>query len=105
MEGWDQVQDRGHLSTHITMVRQRRYLTRHDDAMNIKLAHDSLSDTNGFSLSLSVYQYYPIGRGVAAPTLDPAYNEVIFRRMRLRHDIGRQRHEAKLSRKFGLGSW
>jgi hypothetical protein len=39
------------------------------------------------------YEVYLGIHGVAATILDPTYNQIIFRRMRLRTDLGRQRDE------------
>jgi len=39
------------------------------------------------------YDDYLDIRRVAATPLDPAYNQIVFRRMRLRTDLGQQRDE------------
>jgi hypothetical protein len=96
---------RRHLQTHVNLGRQNRFLKRQDNAVLIRQSQIRLSTTNSFSISPAKYDD---SRGVAAQTLSPPYSIKMFRNLRRRHDIGRQRDEAKLARmirvKFGENS-
>ena len=93
---------RRHLQTHVNLGRQNRFLKRQDNAVLIRQSQIRLSTTNSFSISPAKYDD---SRGVAAQTPSPPYSIKMFRNLRRRHDIGRQRDEAKLARmirvKFG----
>jgi hypothetical protein len=96
---------RRHLGTNIERDRIERFIKQQNNVDEIRLHHENLSYTNSHSISSADYDIYCSRRGEAKQTLGPMYEQLIFRKMRWRTSIGKQRDMMFLSnlirRKFG----
>src|SRR5271170_3126870 len=96
---------RRHLGTNITRDHTERYIKHQHNFDEIRLRNDNLSHTNSHSISSVDFDNYCAVRGEVKQILGPMYEQSIFRKMRLRSSIGKQRDMMFLSnlirRKFG----
>jgi hypothetical protein len=96
---------RRHLGTKIARDRMERFIKHHDDVEQIRLAKQRLSNTNTYSTSITDFDEYVSLRGQVVNVLGPLYENPIFRRIRWRTSIGKQRDLSLLGnlirRKFG----
>jgi len=96
---------RRHLGTNITRDRTERFIKYSHKVIEIQLAQTSLSHTNSCSISSADFDNYCAIRGEGKTQLSPLYEHGIFRKMRWRTSVGKQRDMAFLGklirRKFG----
>lgn len=96
---------RRHLGTNITRDRTKRFIKHRHNVDEIKVAQDNMSLTNSYSISSADFDNYCSVRGEAKTILGPLYENSIFRKMRWRTSIGKQRDMSFLRnlmhRKFG----
>jgi len=96
---------RRHLGTNLTRDRTKRYIKHQHNVDDIRLRLDNLSHTNSHSISSADFDNYCSVRGEAKQILGPMYEQPIFRKMRWRTSIGKQRDMTFLNnlirRKFG----
>jgi len=96
---------RRHLGTNIMRDRTERYIKHPLNVDEIRLRHDNLSHTNSHSISSTDFDNYCSVCGEAKQILGPMYEQPIFRKMRWRSSIGKQRDTMFLNnlicRKFG----
>jgi len=82
---------RRHLETNLTRDRTERYIKHQHNVEDIRLRLDNLSHTNSHSISSADFDNYCSVRGEAKQILGPMYEQPIFRKMRWRTSIGKQR--------------
>jgi hypothetical protein len=74
---------RRHLGTNVSLARQRRFLNRMDHALEIKLAQQLTSTTNGYSVSVrSLFGHTRSSRNDSRPHVQPdnlSSNETAYR--------------------------
>jgi len=82
---------RRHLETNLSRDRTDRYIKNQHNVEDIRLRLDNLSHTNSHSISSADFDNYCSVRGEAKQILGPMYEQPIFRKMRWRTSIGKQR--------------
>ena len=96
---------RRHLGTNIMRDRSERFIKHRHNVDEIRAAQDNLSQTNSYSISSADFNNYCSVRGEAKTILGPLYENSIFRKIRWRTSIGKQRDMSFLGnlicRKFG----
>jgi hypothetical protein len=96
---------RRHLGTIIARDKRERFINHRDNTDEIRAAEHRLTQTNSYSTSTTDFDHYVSVRGETANVLGPLYENAIFRRIRWRTSIGKQRDFSLLGnlirRKFG----
>src|SRR5579859_7453291 len=96
---------RQHLGTNIAGDRRERFIKHQDNIDEIRAAEQRLTQTNSHSTSTRDFDHYVSVQGETTNVLGPLYENTIFRRIRWRTLIGKQRDFSLLGnlicRKFG----
>src|SRR5579859_6811060 len=96
---------RRHLGTNIARDRRERFIKHQDNVDEIRAAEQQLTQTNSHSTSTTDFDHYVSVRGETVNVLGPLYENAVFRRIRWRTSIGKQRDFSLLGnlirRKFG----
>src|SRR5579859_7308951 len=96
---------RRHLGTNIARDQRERFIKHQDNVDEIRAAEQRLAQTNSHSTSTTDFDHYVSVRGETANVLGHLYENAIFRRIRWRTSIGKQRDFSLLGnlirRKFG----
>src|SRR5579859_5885980 len=82
---------RRHLGTNIALDRRERFIKHQDNIDEIRAAKQRLTQTNTYSTSTMDFDRYVSVRGEVINVLGPLYENLIFRKIRCRTSIGKQR--------------
>jgi hypothetical protein len=82
---------RRHLGTNIARDRMERFIKHQDNVDEIRAAEQRLTETNTRSTSTTDFDTYVSVRGEVVNVLGPLYENPIFRKIRWRTSIGKQR--------------
>jgi len=99
---------RRHLGTNIARDRRERFIKHRNNVDEIRAAEQRLTQTNAHSTSTTDFDRYVSIRGEVVNVLGPLYENPIFRKIRWRTSIGKQRDFSLLGnlirRKFSSNS-
>src|SRR5579859_5361164 len=82
---------RRQLGTNITSDRRERFIKHQDNVDEIRAAEQRQNQTNAYSTSTTDFDRYVSVRGEVVNVLGPLYENPIFRKIRWRTSIGKQR--------------
>src|SRR5204863_1888624 len=82
---------RRHLGTNIARDRRERFIKHRNNVDEIRAAEQRLTQTNTHSTSTTDFDRYVSIRGEVVNVLGPLYENSIFRKIRWRTSIGKQR--------------